>query len=117
MLFADRMIIESCIGSDQRSLYVSGAFGGEPELPQLLTDVLDRNILVVDESPLPAAMCNEVLDGHVIDAPAVRRVRPRAEWRETVAERWHEFRRTWSTVTGVPPLGTLDDALAANMPS
>lgn len=121
VLFADRMIVESCIGSDQRTLYVSGAFGDEPELPQLLADVLDRDILVVDESHLPAvgaaAMCSEVLDGHVIDAPAARRAHPRAEWRDTVAARWHEFRRTWSTVTGVPPLSTLDDALAGSMPS
>ena len=67
VLFADRMIIESCIGVDQRTLYVSGAFGFEPEMPQLLADVLDRDILVVDESHLPAigaaAMCVEVLDG------------------------------------------------------
>ena len=67
VLFADRMIIESCIGADQRTLYVSGAFGTQPELPQLLADVLDREILVVNESHLPAvgaaAMCAEVLDG------------------------------------------------------
>ena len=67
VLFADRMIIESCIGAQQRTLYVSGAFGFEPELPQLLADALDRDILVVDESHLPAigaaAMCAEVLDG------------------------------------------------------
>jgi len=119
VLFADRMIVESCIGSCQRTLYVSGAFGDEPELPQLLADVLDRDILVVDESHLPAVgaagMCSEVLDGHVLDPPAARQVRPRAEWRNTVAARWQEFRQAWSTVTGVPPLGTLDDALADSM--
>jgi xylulokinase len=119
VLFADRMIVESCIGSGQRTLYVSGAFGDEPELPQLLADVLDRDILVVDESHLPAVgaagMCSEVLDGHVLDPPAARQVRPRAEWRNTVAARWQEFRQAWSTVTGVPPLGTLDDALADSM--
>jgi xylulokinase len=80
-------------------------------------DALDRDILVVVESHLPAvgaaAMCSEVLDGHVIDAPAARRVSPRTEWRDTVATRWHEFRRAWSMVTGVPPLGTLDDAVAS----
>lgn len=121
VLFADRMIVESCIGSDQRTLYVSGAFGDEPELPQLLADALDRDILVVDESHLPAvgaaAMWSEVLDGRVIDTPSARRVRPRPEWRDTVDGRWQEFRRAWSTVTGVPPLGTLDDALASPTPS
>jgi sugar (pentulose or hexulose) kinase len=57
---------------------ISGAFGNEPEMPQLLADALDRDILVVDESHLPAvgaaAMCAEVLDGQI-----VRRQRP-AEW-------------------------------------
>ena len=89
VLFADRMIIESCIGAQQRTLYVSGAFGFEPELPQLLADALDRDILVVDESHLPAigaaAMCVEVLDGHVVAPPQARRVRPRPEWRSIVA--------------------------------
>ena len=57
VLFADRMIIESCIGAQQRTLYASGAFGYEPELPQLLADALDRDILVVDESHLlPSAL-------------------------------------------------------------
>lgn len=70
VLFADRIIVESCIGDQQRTLYASGAFGFEPELPQLLADALDRDILVVDESHLPAigaaAMCVEVLEGTVV---------------------------------------------------
>lgn len=119
VLFADRMIVESCIGAGQRTLYVSGAFGNEPEMPQLLADVLDRDILVVDESHLPAvgaaAMCAEVLDGQVVAPPEARRVGPRTEWRDTVAERWQQYRRLWSAVTGVQPLGTLDDALADRM--
>lgn len=118
VLFADRMIVESCIGSEQRTLYVSGAFGNEPQLPQLLSDALGRDILVVDESHLPAvgaaAMCVEVIDGAVVGAPASRRVSPRAQWRDTVADRWQHYLRVWSTVTGVPPLSTLDDALTTN---
>jgi hypothetical protein len=38
----------------------------------------------------------------------------RPEWRDTVAERWHQYRQVWSAVTRVPPLGTLDDALSKN---
>jgi len=118
VLFADRMIIESCVGADQRTLYVSGAFGNQPELPQLLADVLDREILLVNESHLPAvgaaAMCAEVLDGHITAPPQVRPVAARPEWRDTLAERWQQYRQVWSGVTGVPPLGTLDDALSKN---
>ena len=115
VLFADRMIIESCIGAHQRTLYVSGAFGFEPELPQLLADTLDRDILVVDESHLPAigaaAMCVEVLDGHVVAPPQARRVQPRPEWRSIVAQRWQQYRKVWSTVTETPPLSTLDESI------
>jgi len=118
VLFADRMIIESCIGEQQRTLYVSGAFGVDPELPQLLADTLDRDILVVDESHLPAigaaAMCSEVLGEQVIPPPAARRVTPRAEWRATVSRRWQEFRLAWSDVTATAPLITLDEAIATS---
>jgi len=115
VLFADRIIIESCIGSQQRTLYVSGAFGHDPELPQLLADTLDRDILVVDESHLPAigaaAMCVDVLEGDVVKPPQARRVRPRPEWRSIVAERWQHYRQVWSTVTGSPPPSTLDESI------
>ena len=109
------MIIESCIGAQQRTLYVSGAFGYEPELPQLLADALDRDILVVDESHLPAigaaAMCVDVLEGNNVTPPQARLVRPRPEWRSIVAERWQQYRQVWSTVTGTLPLSTLDETI------
>jgi xylulokinase len=121
VLFADRMIIESCIGDDQRTLYVSGAFGFEPEMPQLLADILDRDILVVDESHLPAigaaAMCVEVLDGRVVAPPQSRRVRPRPDWRSVVAQRWQQYREVWSTVTETPPPSTLDESIESLVPS
>ncbi|KAA0098162.1 xylulose kinase [Mycolicibacterium sp. P1-18] len=113
VLFADRIIVESCIGDHQRTLYASGAFGFEPELPQLLADALDRDILVVDESHLPAigaaAMCVEVVEGTVVKPPQARLVQPRPQWRDTVAERWLRYREVWTSVTGTPPLGTLDE--------
>src|SRR6478609_8185271 len=121
VLFADRMIIESCIAADQRTLYVSGAFGFEPEMPQLLADILDRDILVVDESHLPAigaaAMCVEVLDGHVVMPPQARRVQPRHQWRDIVAQRWQHYRKVWSTVTGTLPLSTLDETIESVAPA
>jgi xylulokinase len=120
VLFADRMIIESCIHTDQRTLYVSGAFGFEPELPQLLADTLDRDILVIDESHLPAigaaAMCTEVLAGHVVSPPKARRVSPRPEWRQTVDMRWRQYRQVWSEVTNTAPPGTLDEATSTAPP-
>src|SRR6478735_6764070 len=121
VLFADRMIIESCIAADQRTLYVTGAFGFEPQMPQLLADVLERDILVVDESHLPAigaaAMCVEVLDGHVVMPPQARRVQPRHQWRDIVAQRWQQYRQIWSTVTDTPPLSTLDETLESLAPA
>jgi xylulokinase len=120
VLFADRMIVESCIGADQRTLYVSGAFGFEPEMPQLLADILDRDILVVDESHLPAigaaAMCVEVVEGRVVAPPQFRRVKPRPGWRSVVAQRWHQYREVWSTVTETPPPSTLDESIATLAP-
>jgi len=121
VLFADRMIIESCIGEQQRTLYVSGAFGFEPELPQLLADALDRDILVVDESHLPAigaaAMCSEVLDGQIISPPPARRVQPRPPWRDTITQRWAQYRQVWSTVTNTSPPSTLDESLESLAPA
>jgi len=121
VLFADRMIVESCIGEQQRTLYASGAFGFEPELPQLLADALDREILVVDESHLPAigaaAMCVEVLEGSVVTPPQARLVRPRPEWRSIVAERWQRYRQVWSSVTGTLPLSTLDESMESLPPA
>jgi xylulokinase len=120
VLFADRMIIESCIGSEQRTLYVSGAFGYEPELPQLLADALERDILVVDESHLPAigaaAMCVDVLEDNAVMPPQARLVRPRPEWRNVVAERWQYYRQVWSTVTGSQPPSTLDETIETRWP-
>jgi xylulokinase len=121
VLFADRMIVESCIGDRQRTLYASGAFGFEPELPQLLADTLDRDILVVDESHLPAigaaAMCVEVLEGRVVAPPRARLMTPRPEWRAAVAERWQQYRQVWSDVTGTPPLRTLDESMESLSPA
>jgi xylulokinase len=90
-------------------------------MPQLLADILDRDILVVDESHLPAigaaAMCVEVLAGTVVMPPAARRVRPRPEWRDIVTQRWQQYRTIWSTVTETLPPSTLDESIEAHAPA
>ena len=90
VLFADRMIIESCIGEQTSEPSTSAALSASnPRCRNCSPTSLDRDILVVDESHLPAigaaAMCVEVLDGHVVAPPPARRVQPRPEWRDIVA--------------------------------
>ena len=86
VLFADRMIIESCVSPDQGPVLLSGAFGSDVAVPQLLADMLDKDIRVVDEGHLPsigaAAMAVETLEGHAVPAPSSRLVHPRASWRD-----------------------------------
>ena len=38
-------------------------------------------------------------------------MQPRPEWRSIVAERWQQYRKVWSTVTGTLPLSTLDETI------
>jgi len=82
---------------------------------------LDRDILVVDESHLPAigaaAMCVDVLEGSTVVPPQARLVRPRPQWRSVVAERWRHYRQVWSTVTETPLLSTLDEFLQSLTPA
>jgi xylulokinase len=83
-------------------------------------DALDRDILVVDESHLPAigaaAMCVDVLEGNAVPPPQARLVRPRPEWRTVVAARWQYYRQVWSTVTGSQPPSTLDETIETLSP-
>jgi xylulokinase len=111
VLFADRMIIESCVTEEQGPLFLSGAFGSDVLVPQFLADVLDREIQVVDEGHLPsigaAAMCLETLEGIRSPAPRARPVRPRKPWKDVAAQRWAEFRTVWQGFVGRPPLTQL----------
>ena len=106
VLFADRLVIETCVAPDQGPVLLSGAFGTDIALPQLLADALDKDIRVLDEGHLPsigaAAMALETLTGAVVPPPASRPVHPRASWRQTVAERWQEYRDHWLSVVGEP---------------
>ena len=111
VLFADRMIIESCVSPDQGPVLLSGAFGSDVAVPQMLADLLDKDIRVVDEGHLPsigaAAMAVETLEGHAVPAPSSRLVHPRASWRTAVEDRWQHFQELWQLVVGRPPLAPL----------
>jgi len=111
VLFADRMIIESCVSPDQGPVLLSGAFGSDVAVPQLLADLLDKDIRVVDEGHLPsigaAGMAVETLEGHAVPAPTSRLVHPRASWRAAVEDRWHQYQDLWQLVVGRPPLAPL----------
>ena len=78
-------------------------------MPQLLADVLERDILVVDESHLPAigaaAMCVEVLDGRVVIPPQARRVQPRHQNSRDLRSSLNaggSTEKIWSTVADAP---------------
>ncbi len=111
VLFADRMIIESCVSAEQGPVLLSGAFGSDVAVPQLLADHLDKDIRVVDEGHLPsigaAGMAVETLEGHSVPAPSSRLVHPRTSWRSAVADRWQHYQEHWQQVVGRPPLEPL----------
>ncbi|MFT4280860.1 xylulokinase [Microbacterium sp.] len=107
VLFADRLVIESCVADDQGPIMLSGAFGSDVALPQILSDILGKDTCVLDESHLPsigaAAMALETLEGTVFPVPISRPVHPRESWRDTVGERWNEYRDRWTAIVGTPP--------------
>ncbi|MGY4645951.1 xylulokinase [Cellulomonas sp. URHB0016] len=111
VLFADRMIIESCVSPDQGPVLLSGAFGSDVAVPQLLADLLDKDVRVVDESHLPsigaAAMAVETLEGHTVAPPSSRLVHPRESWRTAIEDRWQHYQELWQLVVGRPPLTPL----------
>ncbi|GAA2721543.1 xylulokinase [Cellulomonas aerilata] len=111
VLFADRMIIESCVSPDQGPVLLSGAFGSDVAVPQLLADMLDKDIRVVDEGHLPsigaASMAVETLEGHEVPGPSSRLVHPRASWHDAVEDRWQHYQELWQLVVGRPPLAPL----------
>ncbi|UNX55388.1 FGGY family carbohydrate kinase [Georgenia sp. TF02-10] len=104
VLFADRLIIESCVVPEQGEILLSGAFGSDVVLPHILADVLQSTIQVLDESHLPsigaAAMCAETIEGVRPTCPSSRPVLPRRAWKETVERRWDEYRAQWEAVVG-----------------
>jgi xylulokinase len=99
------------VSPDQGPVLLSGAFGSDVAVPQLLADLLDKDIRVVDEGHLPsigaAAMAVETLEGHEVPGPSSRLVHPRVSWRGAVEERWQHYQELWELVVGRPPLTPL----------
>lgn len=111
VLFADRMVVESCISASQDELYVSGAFDDESPMPQLIADSLGRSLRTLTESNLSgvgaAAMALESIENVRIPPPPSQLVRPREQWRETIEQRWREYIPVWESTTGRPALSAL----------
>ncbi|MFT3970333.1 MAG: FGGY-family carbohydrate kinase [Micropruina sp.] len=111
VIFADRMILEATIPPGKQAIYLTGAFGEDPVLPQLLADATGRRYDVALEPDLPAigaaAMVAEAVHGRVPRRLTTSRVKPRAKRVGPAEERWQRFRDEWSKVTGREPLAPL----------
>ncbi|MGC3995624.1 MAG: FGGY-family carbohydrate kinase [Propionicimonas sp.] len=117
VILADRMVLEATIPPGDEVVYLTGAFGEDPVLPQLLADATGRSFDVALEPDLPAigaaAMCAEVVRGPVACRLATSRVAPRPDNAALAERRWAAFREQWSVLTGRDPL----PALATTSPS
>ncbi|MFT4108666.1 xylulokinase [Propionicimonas sp.] len=121
VIFADRMVLEATIPPGEDVIYLTGAFGEDPVLPQLLADATGRTFDVALEPDLPAigaaAMCAEAVGRPTRCRLSTSRVRPRPESAALMEQRWQSFRAQWSTLSGREPLPPLSptrphDALA-----
>ncbi len=114
VLFVDRMVVDSCVHADQGELYLSGAFGDDTAMSQMIADALGREVRVVDESNLSAVgaagMASEVVEGRRIGLPGSRAIVPRDQWREVIDKRWTQFVPIWERTVGRPALEPLAPA-------
>ena len=112
VLFADRMVLESTIPPGKKAIYLTGAFGEDPVLPQLLADATGRKYDVALEPDLPAigsaAMCAEATGAPIHCRLTTSRVKPKRSQREMADERWQLFKQEWSKVTGREPLAPIE---------
>jgi xylulokinase len=120
VVFASRLVLEMVSAdlpaTDQadlpvtdpagRSVLLTGNFGVDGALSQLVADLLGRPVDLVVESHLPAvgaaAIAVAATQGGRLPAPPVTRIMPRPEWAPTVARRWQRFAREWSVTVGRP---------------
>lgn len=111
VIFADRMVLEATIPPGKKAIYLTGAFGEDPVLPQLLADATGRKYDVALEPDLPAigsaAMCAEAVGAPIQCRLTTSRVKPRRTQREAADQRWQLFRQEWSKVTGREPLAPI----------
>ena len=111
VIFADRMVLEATIPSGDESIYLTGAFGQDPILPQLLADATGREFDVVLEADLPAigaaAMCAEAIHGKPPCLLPAGRISPRPQSQEVIERRWQQYQERWCMLTGGDLLPTL----------
>ncbi|MFT4262958.1 MAG: FGGY-family carbohydrate kinase [Nocardioides sp.] len=111
VIFADRMVLEATVPPGDSAIYLTGAFGEDPVLPQLLADATGRRYDVALEPDLPAigaaAMCAEAVHAVIPRRLTTSRVKPRAKRVARAEQRWQRFREEWSKVTGRDPLAPI----------
>lgn len=104
VLLIDRMIVEACTFPNQRTIYMTGAFGATTLLPQMMSDVMGAELLLIENSYLSAvgaaAMCLETMTGTRLSAPEFKRVSPRSEWHEVYEKRFEAYKDHWAEITG-----------------
>lgn len=111
VIFADRMLLESIIPPGEETIFLTGAFGEDPVLPQLLADATGRSYRVALEPDLPAmgaaAMSAAALGQETPCALATSDISPQDGADEVLAGRWVTFVTHWSEMTGREPLPPL----------
>ncbi len=104
VVLADRIVLESIVPPGDAPIYLTGPFGADALLPQVVADVTARTYDVVLEPDLPAmgaaAMCAASLHAPSTCRLATRRVAPRPVGAALAGKRWERFRGEWSRVTG-----------------
>ena len=111
VIFADRMVLESTIPVGDEPVYLTGAFGVDEVIPQMLADATRRTFDLVVETDLPslgaAGICAEAVAGTRLPAPTSSQTRPRPDRSDLDDERWEQWTRAWSQVTGVEPIAPI----------
>lgn len=121
VILADRLVIGATLpraGLDP--LFLTGSFGEDRALPQLLADLTHRRYLVLSEPDLPAIgaamMAAEATGGPEVPfAPVASPVDPCASDPALDAQ-WSRFQSLWSQVTGLDP-ATISQPGTASRPS
>lgn len=107
VMFADRLVLEATLPLDDEPIQLTGAFGDDLVLPQLLADATGRSFAALTEPDLPAigvaAMAAEATGNRVDVTPLSRPVEPRAENSAGVEARWERYVSAWSLATGKEP--------------
>jgi len=111
VVFADRLVLEATLPASDLPLLLTGAYGDDLALPQRISDLCSRPLLVTSEPDLPAIgvamLAAEAVHGSVPDfGPATQLVEP-GRSSELVEPAWAAFRSTWAERTGLDPTALL----------